>query len=191
MASELDRPRRARNKKVTEKDKEVFLEGIRSGMTLTQAAERASHPPESFFYRRKIEPEFAAQVQEAMDIGADVLLQEAQRRAVEGVQKPIIGKVAPGIDGQLKDENGNLLWETVHSDRILEFLIKGRLPDYKDNPKVQIDQKTLNVTIEDRSAALEDVAKVLREAGALENNRASDGEVISGAGLLLAESEDV
>lgn len=160
-------------------------------MTLTQAAERASHPPESFFYRRKIEPEFAAQVQEAMDIGADVLLQEAQRRAVEGVQKPIIGKVAPGIDGQLKDENGNLLWETVHSDRILEFLIKGRLPDYKDNPKVQIDQKTLNVTIEDRSAALEDVAKVLREAGALENNRASDGEVISGAGLLLAESEDV
>ena len=184
MAGELDRPAKSRQRKMTVADKERFLEELRKGRTVRLAAEAAHHPPTSFYWHRKNDPEFAAAVEEAIAIGTDVIEDEAFRRGVEGVVKKVYGKVAPGIDGVIGEE-------IVYSDRMLEVMLKGRRPEYRDNPKVQIDNKTLNVTIEDRSAALEDVARVLREAGALENNRASDGEVISGAGLLLAESEDV
>jgi len=154
-----------RNKRVTEADKEQFLEGLRQGMTFSQAAEAACHPAITFSWHRRRYPEFAEAVDQAREIGSDKIEAEALKRGIEGVLKPIIGKVEPGIDGHLRDADGNPLYEIVYSDRLLEVLLKGRKPEYKDKPTVDITNQTLNVSLEDRSAALDAVARVLESAG--------------------------
>lgn len=156
---------RRQQKKVTERDKEVFLDGLCQGMTMKKAAELAAHPYDSFYKVRERDPEFNELVIRARDIGTDVLEEEAFRRGTEGFKKPVIGKVAPGIDGHLKDENGEYIYEMVYSDRLLEILLKGRRPEYRDKPTIDITNQTLNVSLEDRSAALDAVARVLESAG--------------------------
>lgn len=152
-------------KRITERDKQVYLNALCEGMTVKGAAEAACHHADTFIKLRKRDPEFAELFAQARDIGTDVLEGEAQRRAVEGFKKPIIGKIAPGIDGHLKDEEGNLLYEIIYSDKLLEFLVKGRKPEYRDNQRVDITNQTLVVNAEDRTAAIEAVAKVLLDAG--------------------------
>lgn len=152
-------------KKITDNDRTTFLDLVSQGMTIKEAAEAACHPANSFNKLGQYDPEFRELMEEAKQIGTDVIEAEARRRGVEGFKKPVIGKVAPGIDGQLKDEEGNLLWEIIYSDKLLEVLLKGRRPEYRDNQRVDITNQTLNVAIDDRSAALSAVAKVLADAG--------------------------
>lgn len=156
---------RRQQKKVTERDKEVFLDGLCQGMTMKKAAELAAHPYDTFRKVRERDSEFNEMVLRAHEIGTDVLEEEAFRRGTEGFKKPVIGKIAPGIDGHLKDENGEYLYEMVYSDRLLEILLKGRRPEYREKQQVDITNQTLNVSLDDRSAALSDVARVLRDAG--------------------------
>ena len=61
----------------------------------------------------------------AQQVGTDVIEREAFRRAVEGWDEPVIGKVAPGIDGVLRDESGEPVVTRKYSDRLLEVLLKG------------------------------------------------------------------
>lgn len=163
---------------------------------MREAAEATGHPPKTFFSICDRDPEFKEAKARAMQIGTDRLEEEARRRATEGWLEPVIGKVAPGIDGQLTDENGDPMYITRYSDRLMEVLLKGRRPEYRDSHRIDVTNQTLNVTVEDRSAALDEVARVLREVGADVDGRrsiggAGSGEVISGAGLLVAESEEL
>lgn len=153
------------HKPVSEAAKEMYLSTLRSGMTFRRAAEMAGHPYSSFKSVTERDPEFAEAVREAKDIGTDVIEQEAFRRGVEGYDELVVGKVAPGIDGVLRDASGDPVVRRVYSDKLVEVLLKGRRPEYRDNPRIDVRNQTLNVTVEDRSAALADVARVLAEAG--------------------------
>lgn len=135
-------------------------------MTVKNAAESAAHPPVTFFSLAARDPEFAEQKRLAMEVGTDVLENEAYRRAVEGYDELVIGKVSPGIDGVIRDEAGNPVVVKKFDSRLLEVLLKGRRPAYRDNPRVDISNQTLHLTVKpDRSAALTEVARVLKAAG--------------------------
>lgn len=153
-----------RRRDFTESDKQKFLDGLERGLTVKDAALMAGREPRRMYELRARDPDFDQAVRLSMDIGTDVLVAEMQRRAIEGVQQPIIGKVAPGIDGQLTDADGNPMFLREYSDNIAIVMLKGRRAEYKDNPRIDLTHQTI-VQVEDRSASLADVARVLREAG--------------------------
>jgi hypothetical protein len=157
---------RSRNKAVSAKDRERFLDGLRRGLTVSAAAEAAAHPAVTYYALASRDAEFAEAKALAMQIGADVLENEAYRRSVEGWQEPVVGKVAPGIDGHVVGPDGEPMYVTKYSDRLTEVLLKGRRPEYRDSPRVDVRNQTLNVmSREDRSASMAEVAEVLRAAG--------------------------
>lgn len=200
MTDLVKRTRRsAPRRKITDEHRRVFLENLAKGLTMREAAELTGHPRSSFWETRK-DPEFEELVQQALAAGTDVIEAEVRRRAVEGYQEPVIGKIAPGIDGVLRNDDGDPITVTKYSDRLAEVLLKGRRPEYRDNPKIDISNQTLNVTVEDRSAALADVARVLAEAGVevaeieghaaeITDGSGGPGQVVPGSQRVLAEPQ--
>ena len=74
---------------------------------------------------RRQSADFAAQWDEALEEGSDLLEAEARRRAVTGIDKPVYykGKVVGSI--------------TKYSDRLLMFLLKAHDPKFRDGGKVE------------------------------------------------------
>lgn len=73
---------------------------------------------------RKRNPAFEEKFLLARKIAADRVEAEVQRRAVEGFQEPVI------YQGQhMKDEDGNPMYITKYSDRMLELLAKAVKPE--------------------------------------------------------------
>ena len=106
--------------------------------------------------RRRSE-DFAAQWDEALEEGSDLLEAEARRRAVTGVDKPVYykGEVVGSI--------------TQYSDRLLMFLLRAHRPQkFRDGGKVKqtgatdvgVDEDIEKAILEklDRMAALDDEA---------------------------------
>lgn len=147
--------------------KEQFLELLRRGCSASEAAGNCGVAPSTVYDHRREDPVFAKQWEIAYEIGGDVLEAEAVKRAVEGWDEPVFGKVQPGIDGQI----GVI---RKKSDRLLEVALKGRRSIYKDNPRVQLTQQNVNVQIEDKTAAVAELARVLKEVGA----EVIDGEAV-------------
>ena len=82
----------------------------------------------------------------ALEIGNDYLEKEAQRRAVEGYEEPVVHKgiqafVRDAQTGELElDENGKPIPLTIrrYSDRMLEILLKARRPEkFRENMKIE------------------------------------------------------
>lgn len=82
----------------------------------------------------------------ALEIGNDYLEKEAQRRAVDGYEEPVVHKgiqafVRDAQTGALElDENGQPIPLTVrrYSDRLLEILLKARRPEkFRENMKIE------------------------------------------------------
>ena len=74
---------------------------------------------------RRHSADFAAQWDEALGEGIDILEAEARRRAFTGVEKPVYykGKVVGST--------------TKYSDRLLMFLLKAHDPKFRDGGKVK------------------------------------------------------
>lgn len=187
-----DKPvRRSRNRRITESAKETFLEGVRKGLTLTQAADLTPHPYRSFQTVRHRDKEFAEAWNQAVEESGYVVEAEALRRGIEGWLEPVVGKVAPGIDGHVLGPDGKPMFVRKFSDRTLEVLLKGRMSQYKEKG-IEITNQIANISVEDKSAAIGDLKRILWEVGVGEGNGGLPaGEGVSTPGGLLAESEDV
>lgn len=110
--------------------------------------------------QRETDEEFDLAVQTVIDITNESLLVEARRRAL-GYQKPIVyqGK----IQGHYVDSKGNIVGPehkearlvpatiTEVSDNLLMFLIKGRMPEFRDGPG---NKKGVDLTDEELNEAL-------------------------------------
>lgn len=108
---------------MTEERREVFIQALRTnGGNVTAAAATASpnslsksNPGYSSFRALMArEPEFASQVQETMDHVRDDVFAEIYRRAMKGVQEPIVQK---GEQAVMAD--GTPAWITRHDNRLL------------------------------------------------------------------------
>lgn len=94
----------------------VFLGALIETANVTTAAERADVGRATVYDHRKRDPDFAKAWDEAKEIGADALEDEAVRRAKEGTLKPVF-------------QGGELVGHVrEYSDTLLIFLLKGAKP---------------------------------------------------------------
>jgi hypothetical protein len=92
--------------------------------------------------------------------GADVLIEEAQRRGQEGWDEPVHGRLADGSSGVIGSVRR-------YSDNLLMFSIKGRRPEYKENPKIDL-RAGVQVDFVDQTAPLAELVKFARSLGVLD-----------------------
>lgn len=83
-----------------------------------------------FYEERKTDEVFAAQWDEALETAIDAMELEARRRAVEGVEKPIVGRIG-------KDQDGIITTVREYSDSLMTLLLKAHRPDkYRERTDV-------------------------------------------------------
>ena len=98
----------------------AFLAGLERGLSVTGAAAAANLPRGALYRWREDDPDFAAAWRMAALAGADLLEDEALRRAMEGVEKPVFYR------GQ---QVGTV---RVYNDRLLMWLLQRRQPAAQD-----------------------------------------------------------
>jgi len=106
----------------------AFLEGLRQAASVTKACAVSGLPYSTAYAWRAADEAFAVDWDAAVEQGTDRIEDEAVRRAVDGVQRPIY-------------QGGKLVGhETQFSDRLVELMLKARRPDkFKDRTAVEID----------------------------------------------------
>ena len=99
-----------------------FLEALRERPIVSQAAELAGvSRAHAYRARADDDDDFAAAWDDAMEQGVDVLLEEARRRAVDGVTRPIY-------------QGGKLIGhEQVYSDNLLARMIAAHRESWRAN----------------------------------------------------------
>ena len=105
----------------TAKKREKFLRHLEECGSVRRAARAANIGRNTVYVWRRKQPEFAAEWKAALEVAADLLQDEAFRRAHEGVDEPVF------YQGKQVD--------TVkrYSDSLLMFLLKGLKPEkYRD-----------------------------------------------------------
>lgn len=129
----------------------AFLVAYSQSGNVTLACRAAKCSRQSVLNWRKADEKFELAVQEAAEQAADLLEAEARRRAVEGVEEPVIhqGEIVEawiGKDGKLlgkssapllgEETEGRMapLMVRKYSDSLLMFLMRGANPKkYRDN----------------------------------------------------------
>ena len=91
-----------------------FLAALSEVGLMTHAAEMVGVDRISVWRRKKSDPDFAAAIDEAIDMATDKLEAEARRRAVEGIEEPVYHM------GQIVGKR------IVYSDPLMALLLKGR-----------------------------------------------------------------
>ncbi len=104
--------------------REQYLELIREGITNKDAAAACGCGTKYFQRRRKQDPLFEADYQDARGDGDDVIRGEIHRRGVAGVPQAVYH------DGKVVGT------KQIYSDQLLMFLAKSRMDEFKEN---QID----------------------------------------------------
>ena len=115
----------------TPKKRAAFLAELAARGNVSDAAAAAGVPRQTVYDWRAADPAFAAAWDAALDQAADTMEREAFRRAVEGVEEPVYGRVAKDSDGEI----GRI---TKYSDTLLIFLLKGARPEkYRERQQVE------------------------------------------------------
>lgn len=110
MSKPVDKDAKAARKK-------RILDAIAQGASIARAAEAGGICRQNLWAWRQADPEFDRAVKEAVETGTDRIEDEALRRAVEGVRKPVF-------------QRGNVVGHVQeYSDRLLEILLRSRRPE--------------------------------------------------------------
>lgn len=120
----------------------IVLEALSHVPVLAHAAKAAGVQRSTIWRAMQDDPEFKAQVDEAMEAGVDRAEQEAFRRAVVGFEEPVIhqGRVQWLYERYVDEETGEEKFRPVldesgqpvpltvrkHSDALLTTILKGR-----------------------------------------------------------------
>jgi len=119
-------PARARERKQAK-----FLEVLRTGLSVTAAAEAAGVDRTTVYNWRGKDEKFAQRWDAAVEAGTDKIEDEAYRRAVEGIITTRYTK------------NGDEYTTINYSDRLLEILLKSRRPErYRERYDVETTGET-------------------------------------------------
>jgi hypothetical protein len=103
--------------KFTQERQKEFLDRIAAGWSITDGAEHAGVTPRTIYVHKTKDAAFAEAMGDALESGSDVLEDEARRRAVDGVTKPVYYQ---GVECGAVQE---------YSDSLLQFLLKARRPE--------------------------------------------------------------
>lgn len=112
----------------------AFLSALSQHGSKRRAMEEAGVSREQVDRLREADPAFSAAFDTAVEEAADRLEQEARRRAIEGVDRPVF---QGGIHvGDVRE----------YSDRLLEVMLKARVSGYADKP-AQVDARSATLVI--------------------------------------------
>lgn len=92
-----------------------YLKAIASGSTHSEACDAAGCAYGTPRSRAKTDPDFRAALEDAHEASADVLEREARRRAIDGVEEPVIYKGEPTYLYEV-DEAGNTIYDIVQQE---------------------------------------------------------------------------
>lgn len=172
-----------------------FLAALRATGVVAEACRRAGVSTTTVYARRRADSGFATEWDQADEDATDSLEAEAWRRAVSGVEEPVVyqGQLTPVWE---RDEHGEIVteqhelpdgtcvsrprqlvidghpqWLTVNkrSDTLLQFLLKGRRKRYATD-RTEVTGADGAPLVDDtkraaRVAALLELAKARKEAG--------------------------
>lgn len=153
-------------KKFTPEVQEVFLQVLEDTASPKQAAQVCGISRRLAFEYKQKDLEFRRRWEQSIQIAMDALLEEAYRRAVIGVDEPVIyqGQVSMTRDALTGEERA--LTVKKHSDRLLEVMLKFRYGDQMaDRLKVKVEDTGLDADAllrmpsEERKALTELLAK--------------------------------
>ena len=117
----------------TDQQRATFLVRLAETGNVSDAARRAAVPRSGAYALRLADEEFALQWAEAQGQAVDALELEARRRAVEGVEQPVLYAGKP-----VHDDLGDPVTVRHYSDRLLELLLKARRPEsFKQTDEAQ------------------------------------------------------
>ena len=112
----------ALTKATRQRARETFLAELAARGNVSAAAAAAGLSRVTFYEWRNADADFAAAWDAALETAIDAMELEARRRAVEGVQKPIVGRIG-------KDQDGIITYVTEYSDQLMTLLLKAHRPD--------------------------------------------------------------
>lgn len=96
-----------------------------------------------YYDQRRTDEVFAAAWDEALETAIDAMELEARRRAVEGVEKPLLGRVG-------KDQDGIITVVREYSDQLMVLLLKAHRPEkYRERTDVRHSGKLDITTLSD------------------------------------------
>ena len=115
--------RRANSTKLTrQRACDAFLAELRKRGIISDAAKASGFTRQMLYVWREEDPEFAKAWDDALDEAASTLENEAWRRATEGVEEPIVGRVE-------RDRDGVVAHVRKYSDSLLTTLLKAHRPE--------------------------------------------------------------
>lgn len=147
----------------------IFLRCYRETGSVTKAAEAADISRSIHYRRLANDPKYAAAFAEAHEEAIAVLEDEAIRRAVEGVDEPVVYKGS--FQWTNMDDDGNPVGKPLcirkYSDSLLQFLLRGARPEkYRERFSGEI-ASTVSHKFE---GSLEDLLKTYHRLTAQEND---------------------
>ena len=116
-----------RKLKLTQPCKNRFLEALSDTGSVTTAVAVAGTSRTRVYELRKADSAFAGAWEEAEEIAADRLEEEARRRAAEGVEEPLVsaGKL-------VRDDSGQPIMVRRYSDNLLQALMRAHRPPRRE-----------------------------------------------------------
>lgn len=140
---------------LTPQRKQAFIDAVRRHGVLALAASEASQHTEhrgskvsTFASEMRRDPAFDLAVREARALAFADIEREIRRRALEGIERPIVqgGHVVKGDDGKP-------LTERVFSDRLLEMYARSRLRGFEHKQTIEVSHQDqgggVTITVED------------------------------------------
>ena len=112
----------------------VFLKCYQETGSIARASEAAGICRDQHYRRLRKDKKYAAAFAEATEVAIGVLEEEALRRAVYGVEEPVVFKgkftydKVKGKDGRMKRSDQPLAIRK-YSDSLLQFLLRGARPE--------------------------------------------------------------
>jgi hypothetical protein len=118
-----------KRRKLDKARQERFLQALAETGSVTAAIAVAASSRTRVYELRRVDPTFASAWEEAEEIAADRLEEEARRRAVEGVSEPLVsgGKV-------VRDDQGLPMVVRRYSDHLLAVLLRAHRPARRERP---------------------------------------------------------
>lgn len=127
--SDVEQTRTPKKRRVL-KWEQAFITALADQGVVSHACKLANIGRSTAYEHRAAHPDFAQAWDEALEIAADTLELEVRRRAHEGVEEPVFGRVG-------KDQDGIVGYVTKYSDTLMMFLLKGIRPDkYRERHQV-------------------------------------------------------
>lgn len=120
-----------RTNRTSQRARVAFIDELRKRGNVSEAAAASGIGRRTAYELRDRDPDFAAAWEDAINAAVDAMEGEAWRRAVEGVDEPVFGRVA-------KDEDGQIGVIRKYSDSLMQTLLKAHRPEkYRERAEVQ------------------------------------------------------